>query len=203
MSESEIKCEICFEALCSSTNNENCNSVVILKQYFMSTVCSEIKIKDNNQVSFKHTLTVGNNNTNVDCNNNYIEINSSSKNVQINDDTDCYIIFFDLEYIDSLSELYKICKKASEIGISDKKFYIISIYTDENSKNDDKTEEIKKCLKDSFILEYDISEVNMASKDELANKIDKITLECLQEKNLINSDIIKNYDRSRSGCLII
>ena len=202
MSESDLQFDFSFEAICFSTNYENCNSIQILKQYFMSTKCSDILYNKNN-VTFKHILDAGNNNIHIECNNNYIEISPSSKNIIIKDETDCFIIFFDLEYNDSISELYKIFKMVSDLGIGDKKFYLICIYTDVKNKNEDKYEnEIKEYLGNFLINNYDLSKVNMET-DELSKKIDKITIECLQEKSLLNSDF-KDFDndKSKSMCII-
>ena len=203
MSESDIQYELSFEAICFSTNYENCNSISILKQYLMSTRVSELQYNNNN-VSFKHILNVGNNNMHLECKNNYIEMNPSSKNIKINDETDCFIIFFDLEYNDSLSELYKIIKMISDLGIGDKKFYVICIYTNGNNNNYDKYEnEIKEYLGKFLINDYVLSQVNMET-DELSKRIDIITKECLQDKSLLNSDLRDfDNDRSKSKCLII
>ena len=208
MSDNNIEEDFSFEAICLCTNYENFSSILVLKQYFMSTNCSDIKYITNNNVTFKHTLIVGNKNkkTNIECKHSYIEMTPVSKNVTINDEIDCFIIFFDLEYYDSLSELYKIIKIISDLGITDKTFYIIGIYTNEkNKKSDDKYENaIKKYLEDFSINDFDLSQVNMEKSEEFANKIDKITIECLQNKKLLNNYTkdLQN-DKSKSQCLII
>ena len=43
MAENDIQNNFFFEAICFSTNYENCNSISIVKQYFMSTNCTDIK----------------------------------------------------------------------------------------------------------------------------------------------------------------
>lgn len=203
-----IEGDFSFEAICLCTNYENFSSILVLKQYFMSTNCSDIQYITNNNVTFKHTLIVGNKNKKVkiECQNSYLEMSPISKNIKINDEFDCFIIFFDLEYYDSLSELYKIIKMISELGITDKKCYIIGIYTNEKNKSDDDKyeNEIKKYLEDFSINDFDLSQVNMEKSEEFANKIDKITIECLQNKKLLNDDTkdLQN-DKSKSQCLII
>ena len=203
MAENDIQNNFFFEAICFSTNYENCNSISIVKQYFMSTNCTDIKY-NNNSVAFKHTLIIGNNNAHIECQNNYIEMNPSSKNITINEETDCFIIFFDLEYNDSLSELYKIIKMISDLGIGNKTFYLICIYTNAKNNNYDKYEnEIKDYFQQFLINDYDISQANMET-DELIKIIDKITIECLKDKNLLNNDIKdSDNDKSKSKCLII
>ena len=92
----------------------------------------------------------------------------------------------------------------SDLGIGDKKFYVICIYTNGNNNNYDKYEnEIKEYLGKFLINDYVLSQVNMET-DELSKRIDIITKECLQDKSLLNSDLRDfDNDRSKSKCLII
>ncbi len=193
-----------FEAVCFSTNFQNFSAISIMKQYFMSTNCLDINYVDKNNVTFKHSLSLGKKNAQIDCDNTYIEVTPLSKNVKIKDETDCFIIFFDLEYNDSLDELNKILKMISDICEIDRKIYVITFYTDEsNIKSEIDEENLKNFFGRYMLNSYDISKVNMSSQDELTNKIDIITKEALEEKSLINSDV-KDFDndKSKSACLI-
>ena len=107
MSENETSEKISFNAICFSTNYQNFNSILIMKQYFMSTECLDIEYTKNIQVDFVHKL-LGENGSKLECKNRYIEIFPLSKNNKINEKADCYIIFFDLENSESLVELNKI-----------------------------------------------------------------------------------------------
>ena len=82
-----------FEAVCFSTNFQNFSAISIMKQYFMSTNCLDINYVDKNNVTFKHSLSLGKKNGRIDCDNTYIEVTPLSKNVKIKDETDCFIIF--------------------------------------------------------------------------------------------------------------
>ena len=201
MSTNEEKKDYIFEAICFSTNYENFSSISIIKQYLMSTKCSNIEYSNNNsKVTFNHTLIIGNN-TQINCKNTYIEISPFSKNIKINDETDCFIIFFDLEYNDSLVEFNKILKMFSDVCDVEKKIYVIEICTNEdNIKNDIKVENIKNFFGRYILTNYEISTINMNSINEFSNKIDKITKEMLQEKSLITNDI-KDYDNDKSKSL--
>ncbi len=53
-----------------------------------------------------------------------------------------------------------------------------------------------------MIDNYDIFKVNMDSY-ELAEKIDKIAIETLQEKNIINGNKDFDTDKSKSMCSIL
>ena len=193
-----------FEAVCFSTNYSNFSSISIMKQYFMSTECLDIEYKDENKINFKHTLVVGNNNAHVECNNSYLELTSSSKNEKVSEDTDCFIIFFDLENDESLVELSKICKVISDLSESDKKLYVINIYTNEkNVKCSISEDNAPQFLGRYMLNNYDIYTVNMDAPDELPKIIDSITKDALYEKNMINSNIKDpSSDKSKSGCII-
>ena len=195
---------ITFEVVCFSTNYSNFSSISIMKQYFMSTECLDIEYKDENKINFKHTLIVGNNNAHVECNNFYLELTSSSKNEKVSEDTDCFIIFFDLENDESLVELSKICKVISDLSESDKKLYVINIYTNENNVKCSINEDNAPQFLGRYMLNnYDIYTVNMDAPDELPKIIDTITKDALYEKNIINSNIKDpESDKSKSGCII-
>ena len=195
---------ITFEVVCFSTNYSNFSSISIMKQYFMSTECLDIEYKDENKINFKHTLVVGNNNAHVECNNSYLELTSSSKNEKVSEDTDYFIIFFDLENVDSLVELSKICKVISDLSESDKKLYVINIYTNEKNVKCSISEDNAPQFFGRYMLNnYDIYTVNMDAPDELPKIIDSITKDALYEKNMINSNIKDpSSDKSKSGCII-
>ena len=170
----------------------------------MSTECLDIEYKDENKINFKRTLVVGNNNAHVECNNSYLELTSSSKNEKVSEDTDCFIIFFDLENDESLVELSKICKVISDLSESDKKLYVINIYTNEkNVKCSISEDNAPQFLGRYMLNNYDIYTVNMDAPDELPKIIDSITKDALYEKNMINSNIKDpSSDKSKSGCII-
>ena len=205
MSINEDNKEYIFEPICFSTNYENFSSISTMKHYFMSTNCFNIEYTNNDsKVTFTHELKIGNNNSHIVCKNTYIEISPFSKNIIINDEIDCFIIFFDLEYNDSLVELNKILKMISDVCDTDKKIFVISIYTNEkNIKNDINEETVQTFFGRYMLNNYEILTVDIDSQDDFSNKIDKITKVMLQEKNLITSDIKDlDNDKSKSLCLI-
>ena len=201
MSENDANKEISFEAACFSTNYTNFSSISILKQYFMSTKCSDIEYNNDFTVTFKHTLSIENNNS-IECKTTYTEICPLSKNVKF-EDMDCVVVFFDLENTDSLSELNKILKNISELLSAEKKVYVVSFYTNEkNIKNNYTEDDVQSFIGRYMIDNYDIFKVNMDSY-ELAEKIDKIAIETLQEKNIINGNKDFDTDKSKSMCSIL
>ena len=198
-SDKEKPKEYIFDTVCFSTNFSSFSSIKILNQFFMSTECLEVNFINDYNVTFKRKLKVRNNNE-IECNNYYQEITPANK-VKIKNEIDCIIIFLDLEYNDSLGELNKVLKILSNLGKNDKSLYIVNFFTEEKDiKQNNKNEKNVKTLLEKFgFSNFDILTINMNISEELIQKIDKITLDILQEKNLIsfeNND--SNLDKSDS-----
>ena len=192
-----------FNAACFSTNYQNLNSITIMKQYFMSTECLDIVYVKNCQVEFVHKL-LGENGSKMECKNIYKEIDLSSKNNKIDENPDCYIIFFDLENSESLIELNKILNFISLNDDSNGKIYVINIYTNEKNIKSNLTEEnINVYFGKYSLLNYDISIVNLDTSDELVKVIDSLTEDTLEEKNLFKGNKNIDSDKSKSICQII
>ena len=192
-----------FNAACFSTNYQNLNSITIMKQYFMSTECLDIVYVKNYQVEFVHKL-LGENGSKMECKNIYKEIDLSSKNNKVDENPDCYIIFFDLENSESLIELNKILNFISLNDDSNGKIYVINIYTNEKNIKSNLTEEnINVYFGKYSLLNYDISIVNLDTSDELVKVIDSLTEDTLEEKNLFKGNKNIDSDKSKSICQII
>ena len=192
-----------FDAICFSTNPANFNAMSILNQYFMSALCSDINKINENKVTFGHKLHISNNKE-IDCKNSYFEVSLCKKGVKIKNKTDCFIIFLDLEYNDSLNELNKILKNLQKLSKNDQQLYIVNFFTDEKLINKKiKDDNIAKLLGNLGFNNYDIYKMNMTIPEEIIKIIDKITLETLQEKNLIDfQNIEESAHRSESICII-
>ena len=193
-----------MEAICFSTNFQNFSAIQIIKQYFMSTNCFDIEYNKDFIVTFEHKILVGNNNS-IACKISYTEMSSLSKNIKFNDENDCFIIFYDLEYSDSLVELNKILKMLSDLGDCDKKIYVVTLYTNKKNIKCNLNEEDAQSYFGRYMLNnYEIYIVDMESQSDLPNNIDKITIDVLQEKKLIANDSKElENDKSKSMCLII
>ena len=203
MSLDEQQKKINFNAACFSTNYENLNSILIMKQYFMSTECLDVIYTKNLQVDFTHKL-LGENGSKLECKNTYIEIYPLVKNNKLSDNFDSYIIFFDLENIESLIELDKILCYIVTNGDINNKIYLITIYTNEKRIKSNLTEDnIKVYFEKYRIYNYDISRVNMDSSDELVEVIDSLTEDTLQDKNLLQTNKMLDDDQSKSICIVI
>ena len=192
-----------FDAICFSTHPTSFDTKGILSQYLMSAICSDIDKQDENKVSFGHKLSIGEGKE-IDCKNSYFEISLSKKGVKIENNTDCFIIFLDLEYKDSLSELNKILKNLQKLSINDQRLYIVTFYTDEKQLNKKlKEDNIVNQLDNLGFINYNIYKMNLYNPDEIIKTIDTITLETLQDKKLINFQNLEgNVHKSESFCAI-
>ena len=169
----------------------------------MSAECSDINRIEDYKVTFRHKLNVAENKE-IECQNTYSQISINKKGYKLEKEIDCFIIFFDLEYNDSLSELNKILKNLQTLSKNDLKLFIVSFFTDEK--------EIKKKLKEDNIRAQierysfnnpSLIKMNMDKPDDIIRTIDKITIETLQEKNLLNFDELEeSKDKSFSICMI-
>ena len=112
--------------------------------------------------------------------------------------------FFDLEYNDSLSELNKILKILQVLSKNDLKLFIITFYTEEKEiKKKLNEDNIKNQLDRYGFNNFSLDKMNMDKPDEIIKTIDKITIETLQDKNLLNLEEIEgNQDKSYSICIL-
>jgi hypothetical protein len=175
-----------------------------MKQYIQEAECIDIKIKENH-ISFKRKLSLGKGKgTQIECSNLYYEITSLSVSNDICEKADCFIIFFDLEYNDSLGELNKILKNLANLGTNDKKLIIVRFYMEEKDiKTNSDEKSIPNILDKYGFSIFDISKINLNSPEQIISTIDKITLDTLQDKNLIQCDNLDDKnDKSESFCLI-
>ena len=203
-SDKETNKEYTFDAICFSTNFTDFNAIKIINQYLMSADCNEINRNDDEyKVNFKHKLKIGTN-TELECMNSYLEIAPNKKSVKISLNHDCFVIFVDMEYNDSLGELSKVLKMITNLSENDKNLFIINFFTQETDiKKDINDKNIKNMLERFGFNNYDIFKINMNIPDEITKTIDKITLETLQDKKLLdfeNKDA--NNDKSESICKI-
>ena len=192
-----------FHTACFSTNLNNFSLTSIIKQYLLTADFSDMKDSEDNLIEFKNKIVLENEDE-ILVHNTYYEISSFSESIQIFNKVECLIIFFDLEFNESLIELNKILKHIDVSSFSDKKIFVIKIYTNNNNIESNLDEEsIKNCFSNYSLNNYEIvSTVNMDSSDELVEAIDKLTQIAIEEK--IESNDWKNIDNSNSfGCSII
>ena len=189
-----------FHTACFCTNSDNFNFTSIIKQYLLTSNCSDINYLNDSHIEFKNKVLLDNEKS-LSVHNSYYEISSFSKISSICNKAECLIIFFDLEFNESLIELNKILKHIQGPTSENKKIFLIKIYTNEsNIKRNLDEESIKNCFS-NYSLNYEIFTVNLDSSDELVGVIDKLTQTTIQEK--IDSSNDKNLGNSQSNCLII
>ena len=182
----------------------------MIKAFNQSSESSEINVINKFQYEFTHKILSENGNK-FTCKNIFLELINASKNSKINDLIDCYIIFFDLENNDSLIELDKILNYLNVIDISYRKIYLINFFFDKNKLQSNLTEDNINLYFDKYQLEnYDISDIDLTdSYNELVKIIDSISIEMLEDKNLIIDGVLikrnnnfLNDEKANSKCFI-
>ena len=157
----EIQKKYIFNTICFSTNFINFNSMKFLNQYFMSAECYDINNIDDYNVTFKHKLKFGKD-YEFECFNSYFEVSPMKKSVKLSKERDCFIIFVDLEYNDSLGELNKILKILQHLSENDKNLYIVNFYTDEKEiKKNINENRIKNILNRNGFNNFDINHYHL------------------------------------------
>ena len=200
--EKESQTIITFDSILFSTNFTNFNAMKIINQYFMSADCSDIERMDEFKVTFEHKLNIDNKNE-INCKISYFEVSPMIKGVKLKE-TDCFIIFLDLEYKDSLSELNKILKNLQNLSKNDQSLYVINFYTEEKDIiKKIKEENIRDLLSRFGFSNYEIYKMNMNNPDEIIKTIDKISIETLKNKDLPDFENLRGGEhKSESLCVI-
>jgi hypothetical protein len=197
----------------TNNNNEKKSLKSLIKAFSETKENSEIIYLNNFQYELTHKILNENGNK-FTCKNTFIEIQLTEKNLQIYTTIDCYIIFLDLENNESLIEIGKILNYLTQVDtdINYKKIYLINFFTNQNNIQSNLTEENIKLYFNKYELEnYDISDLDLTdSNTELVKIIESISVETLEDKNIINDGIIMNRqnnnylsdDKDRSKCVI-
>ena len=191
--------KLSFRPVCFSTNYSNFSSVSILKQYFMSCQCSDIKYIKDYHINYKHKITYEKSGQ-VEIAYTFYEISNYSKDNPACERADCFIIFYDLENNDSIRELNIILKYIS-FKYKEKKVYLIAIYTNIENANNFSEDNIRAYFTKNNLKNNNILKLNMDSSDELVHTMDSITEETLKEK--FSSNNLLDFDNSKSKCIII
>lgn len=196
----------------TNNNSEKKSLKYLIKAFKEEKENTELIVQNNLQYELTHKILNENGNK-FTCKNIFIEINLSEKNSQIYSLIDCYIIFLDLENNESLIELEKILNYLTQVDtdINYKKIYLINFFYNQNKIQSNLTEENIKLYFDKYELEnYDISDLDLTdSNSELVKIIESISVETLEDKNIINDGIVINRQKDflndgkdRSKCFI-
>ena len=188
-----------FNATCFSTNTEKFSSIAIMKQYIMSANCSNVIYLNNNIVKFDHVLEFGEK-SQITHTSLFFEMLSFSKDSKVCENSDCFIIFFDLELQKSLIELNNIITFL-KCYVNEKKIFIIYFYNDENKICENFEEEnINEIFSSNNLNNFDSYKVDIDSPYDLNEAIDSITKDIFDSnKEPFDS---KNLSQSNPGCSI-
>ena len=191
-----------FTIICFSTDNELYRPMALIRQYLVSEECSNVKYIKEEGVEYDHNLNKDNNFGHFK----FFElINLDKSNPKCNL-ADSYLILINLEKEEIFEQADLIINYIQNNGNTDKKIYIVGLYINaSNIKDEYKEDNIKEYL-DQQKFNYEYSEINFDSSNELIRIIDfisndtiKIKKENYQRSN-INTE--KEKAQSGSGCII-
>ena len=190
-----------FIFVCFSTDNEAYKPMSIIRQYLIFEECKNVKYKEDS-VEFNHNLNKDNNYVHFK----FYEILDIDKSNSKCNFADSYLILINLEKVDIFGQMDSIFNYIQNNGNSDKKMYIIGLYMNANNIKDEyKEENIKEYLEQQN-TNYEYSEVNFDSTNELIKIIDFISNDTIKtKKNYIkqnNNNNEHDNDQSGSKCFI-
>ena len=190
-----------FIFVCFSTDNEAYKPMSIIRQYLIFEECKNVKYKEDS-VEYNHNLNKDNNYVHFK----FYEILDIDKSNSKCNFADSYLILINLEKVDIFGQIDSIFNYIQNNGNSDKKIYIIGLYMNANNIKDEyKEENIKEYLEQQN-TNYEYSEVNFDSTNELIKIIDFISNDTIKtKKNYIkqnNNNNEHDNDQSGSKCFI-
>jgi hypothetical protein len=171
----------------------------MIKIYLSNSDCQSLNQK--RDTCFEFTKNIKETKLNLK----FIEIKNLDRKETIIKESDCVIVFFDLENRDSLDKLGNIISYLQVSASLEKKVYIIGKYHNEEDKDANLSEdEMLKYLNGKKML-YDYMELCTKEVDDVVKIIDFIILESYEIKVKIQKDSkksLKSSDKSTSGCII-
>ena len=188
--------------ICFSTDNELYRPMTIIRQYLVSEECSNVKYIKEEGVEYDHNLNKDNKYLHFK----FIEILNIDKSNSKCNLADSYLILINLEKEEIFEQLDLIFNYIQNNGNTDKKIFIIGIYINVNNiKEEFKEENIKEYLEHQK-LNYEYSELNFDSTNELVKLIDFISNDTMKTKienyKKENNNNIQENDQSNSNCLL-
>ena len=191
-----------FTIICFSTDIELYKPMSIIRQYLVSEECSNVKYIKDEGVEYYHKLNKDNNSGNFK----FFELINLDKSNSRCNLADSYLILINLEKEEIFEQTDLIFNYIQNNGNADKKIYIVGLYINANNIKDEYKEDNIKEYLDQQKFNYDYSEINFDSSNELIRIIDfisndtiKIKKEKYQSSN-INTE--KENAQSGSGCII-
>ena len=198
---SKLKEPSSFLIICFSIDNELYKPMTIIRQYLICEECSNVKyLKDG--VEYDHNLNKDNKYAHFK----FIEILNIDKSNPKCNLADSYFISINLEKEEIFEQLDSIFNYIQNNGNTDKKIYVIGFYINVNNIKDDYKEDNIKEYLDQQKCNYEYSELNFDSTNELVKMIDFISNDTIKIKKDIyiknSNNIEPETDQSNSGCLI-
>ena len=187
--------------ICFSTDNETYRPMAIIRQYLISEECSNIKYIKEDAVEYDHNL----NKDNKIIHFKFIELLNIDKSSPKCNLADSYIILINLEKDEIFEQIDSIFNYIENNGNTEKKIYVTGFYINANNIKDDYKEDNIKEYLDQQKFNYEYSELNFDSTNELVKIIDFISNETIKTKKdtFKKNNNEQEKDQSNSGCFII
>ena len=191
-----------FTIICFSTDNELYRPMTLIRQYLVNEECSNVKYIKEEGVEYDHNFKKDNNYDHFK----FFElINLDKSNPKCNL-ADSYLILINLEKEDIFEQSDLILTYIQNNGNIDKKIYIVGLYINANNIKDEYKEDNIKEYLDQQKFNYEYSEINFDSSNELIRIIDFISNDTIKikkdnyQRSNINTE--KEKAQSGSGCIV-
>ena len=192
-----------FIIISFSTDNELYRPMPIIRQYLVGEECSNVKYLKEEGVEYSHNLNKDNKLAHFK----FFEILNIDKSHPKCNLADSYLILINLEKEEIFEQVDLILNYIRNNGNTDKKVYIAGLYINSSNIKDEYKEDNIKEYFEQQKLNYEYSELNFDSTNELVKIIDFISSDTIKnKKDLYQKKSIKTEhekNQSGSGCLII
>ena len=191
-----------FIIICFSTDNELYRPMTIIRQYLVCEECSNVKYIKEEGVEYDHNLNKDNKYLHFK----FIELLNIDKSNSRCNLADSYLILINLEKEEIFEQLDLIFNYIQNNGNTDKKIFIIGIYINVNNIKEEFREENIKDYLEHQKLNYEYSELNFDSTNELVKLIDFVSNDTMKTKienyKKENNNIEQEEGQSNSKCFI-
>ena len=186
--------------ICFTTDVELYRPMTIIRHYLINEECSNVKYKEEG-VDFNHTL-----NSDYQFHFKYLEILSVDNPNSKCNLADSYLIFLNLEKEEIYEQMDSILNFIQNNGNSEKKIFVVGLYINSTNIKEEYNEEKVKEYLDQQKFNFEYSEINFDSTNELIKIIDFISTETIKNKKESNKNENDNNEQengqSGSKCFI-
>ena len=191
------KKEYHFNIICFTIDKEKYQPLIIIKKYLSLEQCSNIKYSKEN-IEYDHSTNPSNGRM-TKCH--FTEILDTNKISNKCSLADSYLIFIDLESDEIETETEEILYYIKTNGKEDLKYYFIGVYLDMNNVSCLNNKEEMNEYFDSKKINYEYTELDFNSTDDLVKILNHITNDTLKNKEFESlNKTLEKKDPSYSAC---